>query len=194
MPPTLHPKSPEDSNLQCVGLVRRKRDGFDPVAVRITDERRIIPHAIMRTQARRAVGAAARLQRRSMKSVDRAGGFCAKADMATALGRHLRHLTTQVDPEFGIGFSETDGPRPRDQSNQTERRQRGFIEARGPFELADADGDMVDHLNASHRDVIPGRCEASNPESRDSGSGPSDHPGMTEVSLTPALPISPTCK
>src|SRR5436853_4715173 len=29
------------------------------------------------------------------------------------------------------------------------------------------------------RAVIPGRCEASNPESRDSGSGPSDHPGMT---------------
>src|SRR6202022_4246070 len=28
--------------------------------------------------------------------------------------------------------------------------------------------------------VIPGRCEASNPESRDSGSGPSDHPGMTD--------------
>src|ERR1700730_15147940 len=27
--------------------------------------------------------------------------------------------------------------------------------------------------------VIPGRCEASNPESRDSGSGPSDHPGLT---------------
>jgi hypothetical protein len=27
--------------------------------------------------------------------------------------------------------------------------------------------------------VIPGRCEASNPESRDSGSGPSDRPGMT---------------
>jgi hypothetical protein len=30
--------------------------------------------------------------------------------------------------------------------------------------------------------VIPGRCEASNPESRDSGSGPSDHPGMTTAS------------
>src|ERR1700691_3130897 len=27
--------------------------------------------------------------------------------------------------------------------------------------------------------VIPGRCAASIPESRDSGSGPSDHPGMT---------------
>ena len=29
------------------------------------------------------------------------------------------------------------------------------------------------------RGVVPGRCEASNPESRDSGAGPSDHPGMT---------------
>src|SRR6201992_1367780 len=26
---------------------------------------------------------------------------------------------------------------------------------------------------------MPGRCEASNPESRDSGYGPSDHSGMT---------------
>jgi len=26
--------------------------------------------------------------------------------------------------------------------------------------------------------VIPGRLEEANPESRDSGSGPSDHPGM----------------
>src|SRR6185312_1988844 len=31
--------------------------------------------------------------------------------------------------------------------------------------------------------VIPGRCKASNPESRDSGSGPSDHPGMTTLNL-----------
>src|SRR5215470_12955558 len=28
-----------------------------------------------------------------------------------------------------------------------------------------------------------GRCEASNPESRDSGSGPSDHPGMTVIEI-----------
>ena len=41
-------------------------------------------------------------------------------------------------------------------------------------------------LRLEFRDVIPGRCEASNSdvqlhigESRDSGSGPSDHPGMT---------------
>jgi hypothetical protein len=34
-------------------------------------------------------------------------------------------------------------------------------------------------VGAPKSDVIPGRCEASNPESRDSESGPSDHPGMT---------------
>jgi hypothetical protein len=33
--------------------------------------------------------------------------------------------------------------------------------------------------------VIPGRCKASNPESRDSGSGPSDHPGMTVPVYSP---------
>ena len=36
-----------------------------------------------------------------------------------------------------------------------------------------------DSLRRNPDAVIPGRCEASNPESRDSGSGPSDHPGMT---------------
>src|SRR5438309_8803685 len=29
--------------------------------------------------------------------------------------------------------------------------------------------------------VVPGRCAASNPEPRDSGSGLSDHPGMTST-------------
>src|ERR1700694_2690438 len=40
-----------------------------------------------------------------------------------------------------------------------------------------------DQQNKAIKAVIPGRCEASNPESRDSGSGPSDHPGMTEPGL-----------
>src|SRR5580692_2304083 len=34
-------------------------------------------------------------------------------------------------------------------------------------------------IGATYSAVIPGRCVAPNPESRDSGSGPSDHPGMT---------------
>jgi hypothetical protein len=35
--------------------------------------------------------------------------------------------------------------------------------------------------------VIPGRIEDANPESRDSGSGPSDHPGMTSKMENAAL-------
>src|SRR2546429_5863407 len=38
--------------------------------------------------------------------------------------------------------------------------------------------------NGGFSAVIPGRCAASNPESRDSGSGPSDHPGMTPSKRT----------
>src|SRR6476646_5702789 len=37
------------------------------------------------------------------------------------------------------------------------------------------------------RFVVPGRREAANPESRDSGSGPSDHPGMTARELLSAV-------
>src|SRR6266852_5250897 len=39
---------------------------------------------------------------------------------------------------------------------------------------------------------MPGRCEASNPESRDSGSGPSDHPGMTSEPTGRAHTMSAT--
>src|SRR5437763_9083929 len=38
---------------------------------------------------------------------------------------------------------------------------------------------MILSLGLGLSAVIPGRCEAANPESRDAGSGPSDHPGMT---------------
>ena len=44
-----------------------------------------------------------------------------------------------------------------------------------PFDFDGWWKDVADTVLA----VIPGRCEASNPEPRDSGSGPSDHPGMT---------------
>src|SRR5260370_7457742 len=42
---------------------------------------------------------------------------------------------------------------------------------------------MTGSAKQSKDSVIPGRCEASRPESRDSGSGPSDHPGMTKNGL-----------
>jgi DNA helicase-2/ATP-dependent DNA helicase PcrA len=41
--------------------------------------------------------------------------------------------------------------------------------------------------------VIPGRIEDANPESKDSGSGPSDHPGMTAQNLTPQPLLKNIC-
>src|SRR6267142_2362465 len=64
-------------------------------------------------------------------------------DAAPRLNR--RHTGAQVDPELGIALAETDRRRPRHQSRKPERRQRQFIKSRGTFEVADANGNMIDH-------------------------------------------------
>jgi DNA helicase II / ATP-dependent DNA helicase PcrA len=46
---------------------------------------------------------------------------------------------------------------------------------------------------ASLSPVIPGHAEGVNPESKDSGSGPSDHPGMTAQNLTAQSPPKNIC-
>src|SRR5450432_371426 len=60
---------------------------------------------------------------------------------------------------------------------------------------------LDERLRVQSITVIPGRCQrvrakrgpmtgsASNPESRDSGSGPADHPGMTASGFTRCLKI-----
>ena len=65
----------------------RKRHRLDAVAVGIDDEGRVIFHAVMRAQARRAVGAAAGRQRRGVERIDIAGRLGAQADVRAALGR-----------------------------------------------------------------------------------------------------------
>src|ERR1700755_3442277 len=53
---------------------------------------------------------------------------------------------------------------------------------------------MIDHLRRILPDVetsFRGRVEDANPESRDSGSGPSDHPGMTNVRQERLCPPPP---
>src|SRR4029079_9371831 len=120
-----------------------KRHRLDAVAVGVDDERRVVFPAVLRTQARRAVGAAARCKRRSVERIDFAGGFCAKADMDTAFGWDRRHAGAQVDPEFGIGLSETDCHRPSHQFREAECGQRRLIEARGAFEIGDSAGAVV---------------------------------------------------
>src|SRR3977135_1761783 len=81
-------------------------------------------------------------------------------DAAPRLNR--RHTGAQVDPELGIALAETDRRRPRHQSRKPERRQRQFIKSRGAFEVADANGDMVDH-EVLRRFLPSLRAKRSNP-------------------------------
>ena len=74
-----------------------------------------------------------------MERIDIAGCLRAQANMVAALEWDPRHALAQIDPEFGIGLAESD----RDQPRQAERRARCLIEARGSFEVADADGDVI---------------------------------------------------
>src|SRR5207244_3810791 len=77
--------------------------------------------------------------------IDVAGRSGAQANVDAAALLDLSHVGAEVDPEFGIGFAETDGGRARHQPRETKRRQRRLIEARRAFEVADGDGDVIDH-------------------------------------------------
>src|ERR1700674_5644140 len=83
-----------------------------------------------------------------MERINLGGRFRAQADMAAAVRRDRRHARAPIDPEFRIGFAETDRGGPCHDPLQAERRQCCFIKTRRAFEVADADGDVVDHLNA----------------------------------------------
>ena len=83
----------------------------------------------MRPQARRAIRTAAGFQRRFVKRINFSNRFRTKTDMAAAVRRTRRHAGTQVDPEFRLGFAETDGGGPCHNPGKAERRQCRFIKA-----------------------------------------------------------------
>src|SRR6516164_6317808 len=80
-----------------------------------------------------------------MKGLDLRGGPRAQANMRTAFVRHLRHVCTQVDPEFRIALPEADRCRPGDQTREPKRGERHLIEACRAIEIGNTDGDMIDH-------------------------------------------------
>ena len=115
---------------RCLRIISGKRHRFNAIAIGIKHERCIITYPIVRTQTRRAVGAASGIQCRRMERIDIGGRFRPKTDMNAALGRDLRHIGTKIDPELGIALAETNRPGPRHQSRKPERRQRQFVKAR----------------------------------------------------------------
>src|SRR5277367_525684 len=99
-----------------------------------------------------------------MESIDLTGRSRAKADMGAATLLHPRHALAQIDPELRIGFAEADRGRPRHQTRKPERRQGRPVESRGAFEVANADGDVVDHLQGlGYSPSLRGAQRRSNP-------------------------------
>ena len=120
-----HPGDGAGRRATAVAASRRHSLGNVTASMRLPsgsiDERRVVFHAVVRTQARRTVGAAAGAKRRGVKGIDRIGGSRAKADVHAALRRDRRHAGAQIDPEFGIGLAEADGRGARHQPRQAER-------------------------------------------------------------------------
>ena len=91
----------------------------------------------------------------------------------------------------GIGFVHVAGPSqllmPDRSGNNRIDSFRNVVEGSGFVHLLFFVPGIDETLRVGGRGVtlpvIPGRCAASNPESRGSGSGPTDHPGTTEFAL-----------
>jgi len=67
---------------------------------------------------RRAIGRAARTQRRRVERIDLGGGLGAQADMGAAFRSNLRHPCTKIDPDLRIALAEPDRRRPRHQAGE----------------------------------------------------------------------------
>src|SRR5262249_14086569 len=74
-------------------------------------------------------------------------------DVRAAALVHPAHAGAQIDPELRIGLSEADRCRTRDEPDEAKRRQCCFIEPRGAIEIADGDGDVIDHVRLPLLDV-----------------------------------------
>src|ERR671912_790176 len=118
---------------------------LDPVAFRIADKGSVIALAIFRSEARGAVGTSTGLQRRPIERVDRRRFGSAQRNVQAAIGIWDRHLRAMVEPEFRIALSEPDGAGLLLQFRIAEHVQNLLVKARHPREIANAEGDMVDH-------------------------------------------------
>ena len=126
--------------------VAQESHRLDAVAVQIADEGGVIALIVFGPQPRRAVGLAARGNRRSMERIDRRRVRRAQGEMHAGAWRDGRHVGALVKPELGILLAEADGGiRPFAHARHAERRQQGVIEFRCGLKIAHRDGDVVDH-------------------------------------------------
>ena len=96
---------------------------------------------------------------------------------------HLGERPPEVAGKSGVIVAVSQLPQMRDRRLVADKAARAIAQHRLFFAEDECHG--IFPFGSHFLVVIPGRCEASNPESRDSGSGPLDHPGMTGESSSP---------
>ena len=100
---------------------------------------------MLRRQARRALGDAARRKGSGMEGIDQLGRAHAQRRMRPGVAIDGRHGRAQIEPKFGIGLAEAHGARTNDELFITDRTKHCLIEACGPVEIANCDGDVINH-------------------------------------------------
>src|SRR4051794_16555993 len=136
-----------------IGLEKSHR--FQEVAIGIADESGVVTVAVLRSQSRRAIARAASGERRGMERVDQFDRAHAQPHMRTAIAGDGRHGGSQVDPKLRVSLAEADGRRAGLELRVADRAQHDLVEARCLVEIANANGDVVDH-----RRLTPARPSA----------------------------------
>src|SRR5215472_6331605 len=129
--------------------------GLDPIAVGIDNERRVVVCAVIGTQPRLAVVAAAVRDRCLVKGVDALACRGREAEMQPGL-RVGRHWTRAgADPERDPALPVAEGAFGSAETRIAERLECGVVERLGFRDVVDADGYMVDHIDCPSPLVFP---------------------------------------
>src|SRR6516162_375666 len=141
-----------DGERQGALLLRlEKRHGLDAVAVGIADEGGVITFPVLWPQARRPVRRTSGGKRCGMEGIDQVDRAYAQRRVGAAIGLDGYHGRSQVEPKFRIALAEAEGARANDELFVTDRAQHRLIETRRAVEIANCNGDMVDHLGKPPR-------------------------------------------
>jgi len=80
-----------------------------------------------------------------MKRIDYFARAHAQRRMRAAIGVDREKARAQIDPEFGIAFAEADGARANDELLVADGAEHRLIEPHRGVEIANCDGDVIDH-------------------------------------------------
>ena len=83
-----------------------------------------------------------------MEGIDKFGGASAEADVCATFRRQPAEAGAQIDPELRISLTEADSGRADFQFGYPNRGEYRFIKTRCCGNVADCNGDMVDHAGA----------------------------------------------